>query len=323
MSLILHRSLDFGSSLRIARRGINYVIVGISSIVLLVLIWSALADPLLIRPASPPPADPGQFTSVDGVRTYYRVIGHGPPLVLLHGLGSSHLTWSAVDAAFAQRFTVYELDLPGFGYSDKPANFTSARVEASFVDHFLGSLGVEHATIIGHSMGGDVALWLGAEHSDRVDRLVIVDAAEIGEAAAVFKLAAIPVVGDVVLKATTTPLTLPQMMADPYVQKQAFTRDTAQQYARMYWTPGARQALVTLAASYDVDKAALLSSIPNVHAPTLVVWADHDPYFPVAVAEHLHDLLAGSELRLISDAGHLPQEEQPTAFEDVVLGWLG
>jgi pimeloyl-ACP methyl ester carboxylesterase len=91
----------------------------------------------------------------------------------------------------------------------------------------------------------------------------------------------------------------------------------------MYWTPGSRQALVELAKSYDVDKAALLASIGGVHAPALIVWADHDPYFPVSVAEHLRELLPGAELHVIGDAGHLPQEEQPAAFEDLVLGWLG
>jgi pimeloyl-ACP methyl ester carboxylesterase len=322
MTLIGYRRLNLDRPRRVARRGFTLLIIGASSILLLVLSWSAFADTLLVRQAEPPPGDTGQFTSVDGVRTYYRVIGQGPALVLLHGLGSSHLTWSAVDAAFARQFTVYEVDLPGFGYSDKPAGITSARAEASFVDQFLASRGVERATVIGHSMGGDVALWLAAEHPDRVERLVIVDAAEIGEAAAVFRLAATPVVGDLMLKATTTPLTLPRMMADPYVQKQALTQDMSKQYARMYWSPGARQAMVELAASYDVDKAALLGSIGGVPAPTLIVWADHDPYFPVAVGEHLRDLLPEAEMHVIANSGHLPQEEQPAIFGDLVLGWL-
>ena len=57
--------------------------------------------------------------------------------------------------------------------------------------------------------------------------------------------------------------------------------------------------------------------------PALIVWTDRDPYFPVSVAERLHDLLPRAEVRVIPDAGHLPQEEQPAAFLDVVLGWLG
>jgi len=153
-------------------------------------------DVVLTRPAAPPPGHPGRFATVDGVRAYYRVNGRGPALVLLHGLGSSHLTWAAVDSAFDERFTVYVVHLPGFGYSDKLATYTSARQEADFVDHLLAGLGVERATVIGHSLGGDVALWLATQHPSRLSGLVLVDAAEVGEAAAVFKLAATPILGD-------------------------------------------------------------------------------------------------------------------------------
>ena len=297
---------------------VGILVVGVAG---LVLAWTAVADAVLVRPALPPTGDPGQFTTVDGVRTYYRVSGHGPALVLVHGLGSSHLTWSAVESTFAQRFTVYSLDLPGFGYSDKPAGYESARQEATFVDHFLAGLDVERATVIGHSMGGDVALWLALVDSRRVERLVLVDIAEVGEPAAVFQVAATPVLGDVVLKTTTTPATLGLMLADPYVQKQALTPDVIDQYSRIYWTPGARSALIQIARSYGSDRSELLAALGAIHVPILIVWADADPYFPLSVAERLHQLLPSGVLRIIHAAGHLPQEEQPRAFEDVVLGW--
>jgi pimeloyl-ACP methyl ester carboxylesterase len=277
---------------------------------------------VLTRPALPPAGDPAHFAEVDGVRTYYRVGGQGPALVLLHGQGSSHLTWRAVEGAFAEHFTVYALDLPGFGYSDKPAGYTSARQEATFVDHFLARVGVERATVIGHSLGGAVALWLAVDHPGRVERLVLVNVAEVGNAATVFQLAATPILGDVMLKTTTAPATLRATMGAAYLHSQALTPDISAQYSRIYWTPGARQALVELSRSYDADRAALLQSLDAVQAPALIVWTDRDPWFPVSVAERLHDLLPRADLRVIPDAGHLPQEEQPTAFLDVVLAWL-
>jgi pimeloyl-ACP methyl ester carboxylesterase len=306
----------------LAIRAWTSLLVGVSFAVVLLLVWAALADTILVHPTVPAAGDPGQFTEVDGVRTYYAVEGHGPPLLLLHGLGSSHLTWSEVRGAFADDFTVYTVDLPGFGYSDKPAGYASARQEAAFVDRFLASLGIERAAVIGHSMGGTVALWLAAEHPDRVERLVLVDVAEIGDEAAVFRLTGTPILGDLMLKSTTTPVTMRAIMSEPYVQKQALTTELSEQYARFYWTPGARQALIEHARSYDADRASLRRSLASVHAPALVVWTDADPYFPVAVGEQLRDQLPTAELRLIHNAGHLPQEEQPTAFADVVLAWL-
>jgi pimeloyl-ACP methyl ester carboxylesterase len=305
-----------------AIRACGALLLVVSVAALLVLVWAVLADALLVHATVPATGDPGQFTSVDGVRTYYSVEGHGPALLLLHGLGSSHLTWSDVRGAFAENFTVYTVDMPGFGYSDKPAGYASARQEAAFVDHFLSSRGIDRAVVIGHSMGGAVALWLAAEHPNRVERLVLVDVAEIGEAAAVFQLTATPILGDLMLKTTTTPVTMRAIMSDPYVQKQALTPELSEQYARFYWTPGARQALIEHARSYDADRASLRTSLANVHAPALVVWTDADPYFPVAVGEQLRDELPTAELHVIHNAGHLPQEEQPAAFADVVLAWL-
>jgi pimeloyl-ACP methyl ester carboxylesterase len=171
-------------------------------------------------------------------------------------------------------------------------------------------------------MGGDVAIWLAAEHPRRVERLVLVDAAEIGQAAAIFRLAATPILGELMLKTATTPLTMRALMSDPYVQKQVLTPELAEQYARFYWTPGARQALIELARSYDTDAAALRAALPTVTAPALVIWTDADPYFPVTVGQQLRDELPTAELHVIHAAGHLPQEEQPAEFADVTLAWL-
>jgi pimeloyl-ACP methyl ester carboxylesterase len=288
---------------------------------ILVAAWSRVADALLARPMVPPATDPGCFADVDGVRTYYRVQGQGPALVLLHGLALSHLTWDATAAALAEHFTVYTLDLPGFGYSDKPPGYASARKAGAFVGRFMSTLGLERASLIGHSMGAAAALWLAAEHPARVERLVLVNVAEIGDAAAIFRLLARPIVGELLLK-MTTPATMRALLADPYVHKQVVTSELAATYAGFSWTPGARRALIEHARSYDADRAALRPRLGQVGAPALIVWTDRDPYFPIAVA---HDLLAAlplASLEVIADAGHLPHEEQPARFTCIVLDWL-
>jgi pimeloyl-ACP methyl ester carboxylesterase len=293
-----------------------------AAIVVAVLVgWSIAADAVLGRRQTPPAGDAGQFATVDGVRVYYRIAGQGAALVLLHGLALSHLSWNAITAALAQRFTVYSLDLPGFGYSDKPDGYGSARQEAAFVARFLSTLGITHATVIGHSMGGAVALWLGAEHSARIDRLVLVNATEIGNSAAIFNLVATPILGDMLIK-TTTPTTLRFLIADPYVHKEVVTRELAEQYARFLWMPGARQALIEHARSYEVDRGALRPMLARVALPTLIVWSDRDPYFSLSVARELLGALPSASLQVIQDAGHVPHEEQPAQFARVVLDWL-
>jgi pimeloyl-ACP methyl ester carboxylesterase len=281
-----------------------------------------LADPVPTHAVAPPADAAGAFVTVDGVRTYFRVQGHGPAVVLLHGLGSSHLTWSATTRAFAEHFTVYALDMPGFGYSEKPRGYASARHEAAFVDRFLATVGVERATIVGHSMGGATALWLAAEHPARVERLIVVDAAEIGEAATVFRLVGVPILGELLLRCVATPGAMRALMSGAYLQKQVLTFELARQYARFAWTPGARRALIEHARSYDEDRAALLPKLGTIRAPALIVWGEADPWFPVAVGCTLANLLPSAQLTVIDTAGHLPQEEQPTKFANAVIPWL-
>jgi pimeloyl-ACP methyl ester carboxylesterase len=95
-----------------------------------------------------------------------------------------------------------------------------------------------------------------------------------------------------------------------------------EQYARFYWTPGARQALIEHARSYDTDRAALRPRLAELTRPVLIVWTDADPYLPLSVGRRLLDLLPSARLKVLDNAGHLPQEEQPTMFDEAVLDWL-
>jgi monooxygenase len=254
------------------------------------------------------------------VRTYYRRVGHGPPLLLLHGLGLSHLSWAAT-AAFAEHFTVYILDLPGFGYSDKPTCYGSAQRLATFVDRFLASLALERVTVVGHSMGGTVALWLAVEHPARVERLVVANAAEIGQPAAVFRILGTPLLGDLLLRAST-PATMRLIVAHAYVHKHVVTAAIGGMYNRFIHSPGARQALIAHARAYQTDKRRLLPRLRTIGAPALIVWTDRDPFWPLGVAHDLRSRLPGADLAVIADAGHVPQEEQPERFSGTVLRWL-
>jgi len=283
--------------------------------------WWRLADGPLLCAARPAADDPGRFVDVDGVRTYYRVQGHGPPLVLVHGLALSHLTWRACAERLERFFTVYTLDLPGFGYSDKPPGWASASRAGAFVDRFLTTFQLDRVSLVGHSMGGAAALWLASEHPERLERLVVVDAAGIGRSGTIFRVLATPVVGELLLK-MTLPVTMRLLMRDAYVHKELATSDMGAAYARFMWSPGARQALIEHSRAYDADRRALRPRIRNVTTPTLVIWTDRDPYFPLEVAHDLLGLLPAASLEVVTGAGHMPQEEQPARVSQLMLDWL-
>src|SRR5919112_4008412 len=106
----------------------------------------------------------------------YEVVGSGPPLILLHGLSGSGRWWSRNVPVFSRSFRTYSVDLPGFGQS---RNLRWSRLDdiADQLAGWLGDEGLPRAHIAGHSLGGAVAARLAARHPDRIDRLVLVDAA--------------------------------------------------------------------------------------------------------------------------------------------------
>ena len=119
------------------------------------------------------------FVHVGGLETYYQVEGEGATVVLLHGWGTSGRSLEAVSAALADRFRVFRLDLPGFGWSHEPSSVWGSVDYAAHVQATLDALGVKRAAVLGHSFGGRVAVVLAATLPERVVRLVLVASAGV------------------------------------------------------------------------------------------------------------------------------------------------
>src|SRR5918999_355962 len=121
-----------------------------------------------------------RFRVVHGYRRAFRMAGAGPPVVLVHGIGDSSATWKPVLPALAKRHLVIAPDLLGHGSSDKPRADYSVAAYANGVRDLLGVLGVERATLVGHSLGGGVAMQFAYQFPERTDRLILVSAGGVG-----------------------------------------------------------------------------------------------------------------------------------------------
>ncbi|HKA86555.1 MAG TPA: alpha/beta fold hydrolase, partial [Haliangiales bacterium] len=122
---------------------------------------------------------PGRFLSIGGNRVFYHRRGRGRPLVLVHGWMVSHWAWRHVIPSLAGDYDVVAIDLPGFGESDRPSPSEYRYDAPAFAETLIGvldSLAIERATLVGHSMGGGVALYAAARRPERVERLVLIDA---------------------------------------------------------------------------------------------------------------------------------------------------
>jgi pimeloyl-ACP methyl ester carboxylesterase len=226
----------------------------------------------------------------------YQVAGAGPPIILLHGLAGSGRWWQRNIAHLAQRFRVYVLDLIGFGASAglHPLIFDEV---AGYITRWMDQLGIRRASIVGHSMGGLVAADLAASAPDRIDRLVLVDAAAF-------------------------------LFEQHYVYHlQGLFRELFQVQLDF---------LTMLAAdAYRAGPLSLLSAVTQlltndfspklslVRAPTLLVWGEHDALVPLEIGKRLcRRLPANNSIVVIKGAGHNPMWDRPRAFNQVVEQFL-
>lgn len=227
--------------------------------------------------------------------------GDGPPVVLVHGLSGSARWWQRNIPDLARHFHVYAVELPGFGanrsrpLSGRPARFVLRDAARQLAD-WMGEAGIERASVVGHSMGGYIAADLAAEYPERVDHLVLVDAALLPSGATVRRSTASLIRSLIALPPDFIPvLAVDAMRAGP---------------------------LTSLRASRELHASDLRPKLPRVQAPTLVVWGDQDIVVPVDVAEEIARTVPGSSLRVIPHAGHSPMWDRADEFNRAVLAFL-
>ncbi len=272
-----------------------------------------------------------EFATVHGYRRAYLRAGHGPVLLLVHGIGDSSETWSALLPRLARGHTVIAPDLLGHGRSDKPRADYSVAAFACAMRDLLSVLDVDRVTVVGHSLGGGVAMQFAYQFPERCERVVLVAPGGVGpDLHSVLRLAAIPGSG-LVLSLLTTPPARRAGWALARVLRWLRTdlgRD-ADDMLRTFQAlnvPTARRAFLrTLRTSVDghgqaitmLDRCYLAAGMPS-----LIVWGDHDAVIPVEHAWILHDAMPGSRLEIFEGAGHFPHRSDPDHFCSVLEAFL-
>lgn len=263
---------------------------------------------------------------VDGREVAYVDLGRGegPPVVFVHGLGGSWQNWLENLPRVARERRAIALDLPGFGASQMPAGEVAITSYARAVDGLCELLGLGAVAVVGNSMGGFVAADLAIAAPERVERLVLVDAAGI----AVTEIYRAPAMTFMRLlgAAATRWGTAARLPARPGARHLAFalvirhpTRlraDLLYEQAMGAGSPGYAQALSAL-ASYDFR-----DRLPEIACPTLIVQGADDMLVPVADAHEFARLIADARTMILPDTGHVPMLERPQAFNDVLMAFL-
>jgi len=266
-----------------------------------------------------------------GHRVSFRRAGEGPAIVLIHGITGSSQTWQEVIPSLAEQYTVIAPDLLGHGDSAKPRGDYSLGAYASGIRDLLGVLGHERASVVGHSLGGGVAMQLAYQFPERCERLVLVSSGGLGrELHRLLRAAALP----------GAEWVLPLLCA-------AGVRDAVDGVARFLGRVGfraapdveemwrgfcsladadSRQAFVHTLRTIVDPGGQRVSAADRLYLaakmPTLIIWGERDPMIPPSHARAAHEAIPGSRLELFPDAGHFPHRDDPHRFVGVLLDFL-
>jgi len=254
--------------------------------------------------------------TIYGQKIHYVEAGSGPNLILLHGLGGSSQVWQFNIGPLAEKYHVFVPDQIGFGKSDKPLVNYRIRTYVDFLDQFCKQLKIDRPTLVGNSMGGWIAAIFAATYPDRVDKLVLADAAGYAppkdfDTRAFFGLN------------PTTREGMKVLSARVFYNK-AFLSETAiDQAMAARLAAGDGYTIKSITESIIRGEDFLDDVVKTIKHPTLIVWGREDGLVPLREGERFHKDIAGSTLIVFDQCGHVPNIEKAGEFNAAVIKFLG
>jgi pimeloyl-ACP methyl ester carboxylesterase len=270
-------------------------------------------------------------TELHGHRVIYRIAGNGPAVVLVHGMVNSSRHWESVALRLADEYTVIAPDLIGHGDSAAVRGDYSLGAHAASIRDLLAAIGVDRATLVGHSLGGGVAMQFFYQFPQRTERLVLVSSGGLGrEVSPLLRGAALPGASALVWLAAHRGLMTGLDRAGEGLRKRGSAKGAFVQALvralRPLEEPGARKAfLQTLRSVIDFhgqrvsarDRLYLLAPMP-----TLIVWGERDNTIPLAHGRDAHHAVPGSRFETLPRAAHFPHLEDPEGLAEVLREFL-
>jgi pimeloyl-ACP methyl ester carboxylesterase len=269
--------------------------------------------------------------ALHGRRVIYRVAGDGPPVVLIHGMLNSSSHWQSVAMELARDHTVIAPDLIGHGDSAAPRGDYSLGAHAASIRDLLAAIGIDRASIVGHSLGGGVAMQFFYQFPQRVERLVLISSGGLGrEVSPMLRTAALPGVS-AVLSLTIQPRVLEALAGGGRrLRERALAGGVYLQAIARALRPlenaDARQAfLTTLRSVIDVhgqrvsatDRLYLLESMP-----TMIVWGERDNTIPLEHGRRAHEAIPHSCFRTLPGVAHFPHLEDPDGLSRLLREFI-
>jgi pimeloyl-ACP methyl ester carboxylesterase len=240
-------------------------------------------------------SEQAQHITIDQHRLYYRTLGKGTPLVLIHGYGNSGQVWQRVLPHLAQYHQIFIVDLPGYGRS-KLNGVWHLREMAPVLAQWLRTLQLPAAALLGHSMGGAIAIHLVAHAPEQFNRLVLVNAAGIPLQTPLPTLVTRSLHSFFQVGNGTLPLPL--------------VRDMLQPRMHLLWQ-----------TAQEMKRSDFRAELAQITLPTLIIWGERDVMLPLSLGRTLHEALPHATFMTMPQCGHRPMLAQPAQFSKTVLAF--
>lgn len=268
--------------------------------------------------------------TIHGHDVTYRMGGDGEAVLLIHGMAGSSRTWKDVTERLVVDHTVIAPDLLGHGESAKPMGDYSLGAFASGLRDLLSVIGVERCTVVGHSLGGGVAMQLAYQHPEVVQRLVLVGSGGLGREVS-WMLRALTLPGAELVM----PLIFPRLLADRgndlnrFLHRRGLRAPKLGEMWRAYSSlSGAenRSAFLRTLRGVIDPGGQTVSALDRIYLagglPTMIVWGDEDPIIPIEHGQAAHTTIEGSRFEVLEGCGHFPHVEDPARFTELLRDFI-
>jgi pimeloyl-ACP methyl ester carboxylesterase len=270
--------------------------------------------------------EPHELT-LHGNQVTYRTAGSGPVLLLLHGIANSSSTWDPVASRLQEHFTLVAPDLLGHGASATPRGDYSLGAHASGVRDILTALGHQHVTVVGHSLGGGIAMQFAYQFPERCERMVLVSSGGLGREVHLLLRAAalpgaewvLPLVGSARLHGVGRGVGA--LLRRAHLASSGDDREVIARGFASLDNAGSRHAfLQTLRAVVEPggQRVGAGDRLLLAVMPTLIVWGERDAIIPLRHGAAAHDAIPGSRFVVFPGAGHMPHHDDPERFAATV-----